>query len=593
MKVIAIVGWKNSGKTRLVESLVSEFSRRGLKVSTLKHAHHGFDLDQSGSDSFRHRTAGAQEVLISSQKRWALMHENSDVEADILELLPKLSPVDLVVIEGFKQSKIPKIEIRRKKVAGPNIADTDPQVIAIASDDLDVSTLPHFNSDDVKGIAEFILTNADTFIFDGAVKFTPSSKLQVMQVNMVSSMPPGVDWIPVDNAMATLRENISAETQVEELGIHLSAGRILAQNLNIRRSNPPVANSAVDGFGFGFKHISSNECKLKLIAGHSAAGKPFEGRVLPGQALRILTGATLPDGVDTVVLDELTQVKSGEIQFKRPHKLGANTRLAGEDLRKGETLFNKGRLIQTSDIASLAAAGFTTIPIHCKLKVAVISTGNEIASNPNEANETSIIDINRAMLISVLCRWGYEIIDLGIVPDIEAAVVDVLDEAAAKADAILISGGASSGDEDYVSSILSRKGKVLAWRIAMKPGRPLALARWSDTPIFGLPGNPVAAFICTLLFARPAFSLLSGGDWLNPVGFNVVANFEKQKKPGRREYLRAKLNDQGQVDVFRSEGSGLTTGLAWSDGLVELCDEAHSIQKGAMVRYYPYTSFGL
>lgn len=590
MKVIAIVGWKNSGKTRLVESLVSEFSRRGLKVSTLKHAHHGFDLDQSGSDSFRHRTAGAQEVLISSQKRWALMHENSDVEADILELLPKLSPVDLVVIEGFKQSKIPKIEIRRKKAAGPNIADKDPQVIAIVSDDLNISTLPHFNSDDVNGIAEFILTNADTFVFDGAAKFTPSSKLPV---NMVSSMPPGVDWIPVDNAMAVLRENMSAENYVEELGIHLSAGRTLAQNLNIQRSNPPVANSAVDGFGFGFKHISNDECKLKLIAGHSAAGKPFEGRVLPGQALRILTGAALPEGVDTVVLDELTQVESGEVRFKRPHKLGANTRLAGEDLRKGETLFNKGRLIQTSDIASLAAAGFTTIPIHCKLKVAVISTGNEIASNPNEADETSIIDINRAMLISVLCRWGYEIIDLGIVPDIEAAVVNVLDEAAAKADAILISGGASSGDEDYVSSILSREGEILAWRIAMKPGRPLALARWNGTPIFGLPGNPVAAFICTLLFARPAFSLLSGGDWLDPVGFNIAANFEKQKKPGRREYLRAKLNDQGQVDIFRSEGSGLTTGLAWSDGLVELGDEAHSIHKGVMVRYYPYTSFGL
>lgn len=591
MNVIGIVGWKNSGKTGLVVRLVSALTRCGLTISTLKRAHHQFELDRSGSDSFRHRAAGAQEVIISSQRRWAIMHENNGNEADLTELLVKLEPVDLVIVEGFKKTSIPKIEVRHQGVAGMSIAATDSTVIAVASDQpATEKTPPEFNSDDDRAIASFIL---DYFGYKKPNTITNSDYNVITEGESLSAMPPGIDWMPVDEVLEVLKKNMSVVTEVEEVEISNSVNRILAQDLWVERSSPPAANSAVDGFGFDFDSISNNNCRLQLMSGRAVAGQHFDYVVPKGHAVRILTGAILPNGVDTIVLDEFTRNEFNHIVFKPPHRRGANTRLRGEDLLKGDLLFSKGRLVKSCDLASLAAAGISSIPVHRPLKVAVISTGNEIVSEPIEANINNVIDTNRKMLSSILIQWGYVSVDMGIVPDEVAAVRDVLDRAAELTDAILITGGASSGDEDHVAKLLLEKSQLLAWRVAIKPGRPLALARWKDTPIFGLPGNPVAAFVCALVFARPALSLLAGGRWFEPAAFAVAANFEKIKKKGRREYIRAKLNENGLVDAFRSEGSGLTAGLAWSDGLVELSDEAQIICAGGMVRYIPYSSFGL
>jgi len=197
------------------------------------------------------------------------------------------------------------------------------------------------------------------------------------------------------------------------------------------------------------------------------------------------------------------------------------------------------------------------------------------------------------MLLAILTRWGFEAVDLGHVRDDRAAVRARLDQAAGSVDAMLTSGGASAGDEDHLSAILKAEGQITSWRIALKPGRPLALGMWRETPVFGLPGNPVAAFVCTLIFARPALGLLGGAGWETPQGFDVKAEFTKDKKPGRREYLRARLNDQGRAEVYPSEGSGRISSLSWADGLVELADEAAQIQPGSLVKYYPFGSFGL
>jgi len=183
-------------------------------------------------------------------------------------------------------------------------------------------------------------------------------------------------------------------------------------------------------------------------------------------------------------------------------------------------------------------------------------------------------------------------VDLGHVPDSRDALRARLDAAVSEADVILTSGGASAGDEDHVSALLTETGTVELWRIAIKPGRPLALALWDGVPVFGLPGNPVAAFVCTLIFAEPAFRLLAGGMWRQPAGYLVPAAFAKSKKPGRREYLRARLNTGGAVEVFKSEGSGRISGLAWADGLVELPDGACRIAPGDPVRYLPFSGFG-
>ena len=591
MNVIGVAGWKNSGKTGLVERLVAELSRQGLTVSTIKHAHHGFDVDQAGTDSFRHRAAGSREVLVSSRRRWALMHENQNREQELAALLAKLEPVDLVIVEGFKGAHIPKIETRRLGSGGEAMAPNDSNIVAVASDiPADGRNPPEFDLGDEKAIAAFIRRH---FEIGEAGDGCDTGRAGDAAAQMKSAMPPGVDWMPVDAALSILRENVSAAVETETVPFAESSGRVLASDVEARRSSPPAANSAVDGYGFRFKDASSGECVMPLAPGRSAAGDPHAGIVPPGHAVRILTGAALPIGVDTVVLSELTDAASGSIKFNRPRHPGANTRLAGEDLRCGARLFSAGRQVRSRDIASLAAAGLENVVVFRRLRVAVISTGNEITDAVSSVAGPGIIDANRPMLASILTQWGFTPVDLGIARDEEGAVRRALDAAAESADAILISGGASSGDEDHVSRLLTEKRDVLAWRIAVKPGRPLALARWNGIPVFGLPGNPVAAFVCTLVFARPALSVLAGGEWLEPTGFRIPAGFQKDKKPGRREFIRARLSRNGFAESFRSEGSGLTSGLAWADGLVELEDGAREIRSGSLVRYIPYSSFGL
>ncbi len=197
------------------------------------------------------------------------------------------------------------------------------------------------------------------------------------------------------------------------------------------------------------------------------------------------------------------------------------------------------------------------------------------------------------MLIEILRRWEMEAVDLGHAADRAEAVAAALDRGAAVADAILTSGGASAGDEDHVSALLKRREALAAWRIAVKPGRPLALGVWGGTPVFGLPGNPVAAFVCTLIFARPALLRLAGAPWQRPEGLVVPAAFAKEKRAGRREFLRARLDGNGQAEVFGSEGSGRISGLAWARGLVELEDGARSVRPGDPVRWLPFAAFGL
>lgn len=196
------------------------------------------------------------------------------------------------------------------------------------------------------------------------------------------------------------------------------------------------------------------------------------------------------------------------------------------------------------------------------------------------------------MLLSMITAMGHVPVGMGRCADDRAALSRVLDDATRNADVVITSGGASAGDEDHVSLLLTEAGAMQMWRIAIKPGRPLALGLWNNTPVFGLPGNPVAAMVCTLVLASPAMAQLAGAGWAAPVGYDVPAKFTKSKKAGRREYLRARMCD-GQVEVFGSEGSGRISGLSWADGLVELAEDAQQINKGDLVRYVPFGSFGL
>jgi len=404
------------------------------------------------------------------------------------------------------------------------------------------------------------------------------------------ALPAGVDWTPVDDALALLRARLARVVGQERVALGQAAGRVLAAPVVARRANPPEANTAVDGYGFAHASLGEGDQVLPLVEGRAAAGVPYPGAVPPGHAVRVLTGAALPEGVDTVILQEDVTVGEGRIAFRAGLRRGANTRRAGEDVAAGATVLEPGRVLTPADLALCAAVGVSELTVYERLRVAVISTGDELVEPGAEAAPGQIFDANRPMLTALVVQMGYEVVDLGRIRDDRAALRAALDRGAAEADVILTSGGASSGDEDHVSALLNEAGAMAEWRIALKPGRPLALGVWGGVPVFGLPGNPVAALVCTLIFARPALRCLAGAGWAEPQGFDVPAAFEKSKKPGRREYLRARIRE-GHVEVFRSEGSGRISGLSWAEGLVELPDGAAEIRPGDPVRYLPFASF--
>jgi molybdopterin molybdotransferase len=404
------------------------------------------------------------------------------------------------------------------------------------------------------------------------------------------ALPAGVHWTPVAEALAHLKDQLQPVTGTQTVPLGAALGCIAARDVTAKRANPPLPNTAVDGYGFAGGRGDGPHA-IPLVPVRAAAGDS-PATVPDGHAIRVLTGAALPFGVDTVILQEDTVVTQGEVRFSGPVKAGANTRKAGEDVGAGDPVLSRGRRITAPDLALLAATGCAGVQVHAPLRVGVISTGDELVTAGTSATDSQIFDANRPMLLGLIQQFGHRPVDLGMVRDDRAALRTRLDQGAAQVDVILTSGGASAGDEDHVSALLQETGALGLWRIAIKPGRPLALGMWQGTPVFGLPGNPVAALVCTLIFAHPAMALLAGGHWSEPQGFDVPAAFAKRKKAGRREYLRARIR-AGKAEVFASEGSGRISGLSWAEGLVELDEPAAHIAPGDPVRFIPYSSFGI
>ncbi|MGB3555349.1 MAG: molybdopterin-binding protein, partial [Jannaschia sp.] len=398
--------------------------------------------------------------------------------------------------------------------------------------------------------------------------------------------PPGVEWTPVDTALATLRAGATCRTGTETIPVGDCAGRILAAPLRALRANPPAANAAVDGWGFA--HATLHPGPIPIVPGRATAATTRADQVPAGHAIRIFTGAALPPGIDTVALQEDAEVADGALHLRAIPSSGANVRRAGEDVDAGDAILPEGAILRSSDLALAIAAGHGTLPLRTRLRVGILSTGDEIV--PPGTDGPGTFDANRPMLLSMVAGWGLTAVDLGHVGDDRDTLRTALDGACT--DTILTSGGASAGEEDHLSRLLATEGRIHHWRIAIKPGRPLMLGAWNDVPLFGLPGNPVAAFTCAALFARPTLLAMAGAGWREPLPLTVPAAFAKRKKAGRREVLRARLRD-GRAEVFASEGSGRVSGLSWAEGFVILPDAAVTVTEGDPVAYLPFTEFGL
>lgn len=408
----------------------------------------------------------------------------------------------------------------------------------------------------------------------------------------------GGDRISVAQALALLEARMTPVAGVETVPLATAAGRVLAETLISPRDVPAFDNAAVDGYAFAASPSSTAEgASLRLLAGRAAAGHPYRERVPPGSALQVLTGAMMPAGADTVALQEEVELTAGTVTVPAGLRAGANRRRAGEDVAAGRAVLEPGARLRPQEIGLAAELGRDRLEVRAPLRVAILSSGDELVEPGAVLREGSVFDANRYILHGLLRGLPVKPVDLGILPDEPLAVGSALERAAASHDVILASGGASRGAEDHVVRSVAERGRLDFWQIAMKPGRPLAFGRLGEAVFIGLPGNPVAAMVCFLLFARPVLLRLGGAGWSPPRAFTVPAGFALRKKPGRSEYLRATLRDDAERGLvahrIEREGSGILTSMVEAQGLVELPPEVERVAEGQPVRFLSFPELGI
>jgi molybdopterin molybdotransferase len=401
----------------------------------------------------------------------------------------------------------------------------------------------------------------------------------------------GSDLLTVAAALALIDERIAAAVDTEKVPLAQAAGRVLARDIVAAIDLPPHANSAVDGYAVAYSDLSPDGETVLPVGGRAAAGHPLGRRARPGEAVRIFTGAPMPEGADTVMMQEDCVVEAGSVRLKPGIRKGANRRHAGEDVARGTVALAAGRRLGAADLGLAAALGHAELMVFRRLRVALLSTGDEVHEPGLPLPPGAIYDANRVMLWTFLAALGCAISDFGIRPDREAALADTLATARADHDLIITSGGVSTGEEDHVRAAVERLGSLHFWRLAIKPGRPVALGQAGGVPLIGLPGNPVAVFVTFAVFARPLILKLSGATASSPRVYPVRAGFAYRKKPGRREYLRARLERDGDALVavrFARDGAGIISSIVQSDGLAVLDEETREVTPGEVLDFLPF-----
>jgi molybdopterin molybdotransferase len=410
----------------------------------------------------------------------------------------------------------------------------------------------------------------------------------------------GGPLLPVDEIERLLAERIASVAETEQVNLREAAGRVLAADLVATVDLPPFDNSAVDGFAVRHADLAqASETRLTVID-RVTAGRAAVQAVRSREAVRIFTGAPMPAGADTVFMQEDVRVDGNAVIVPPGLKLGANRRSAGEDVHAGSVALPAGRRLAPQHVALAAALGRVDLQVRRRIRVALFSTGDEIVEPGAPRPQPALYDANRRLLAELAGRLGAEVTDLGILPDDPHALAQAISAAAAGHDVVLTSGGVSTGEADHVRTAVEQIGRLVFWRVAIKPGRPVAMGvvpgrdGGSGAAFVGLPGNPVAAFITFARVVRPLLLRLSGALPEPMIALPVRAGFAYRKKLGRREYVRVTLarmpDGSYEAKKFPQDGAGVISSLTQTDGLVELSEQTTAVEPGATIGFLPYVA---
>ncbi len=405
----------------------------------------------------------------------------------------------------------------------------------------------------------------------------------------------GGPLMAIEQAVAIIAARVAAVPEIETVSLAEADGRVLAGDVSAPLPLPPFTNSAVDGYAVRSGDLPHETERAFAVTGRIPAGATSAQSIQPGETVRIFTGAPMPEGADTVFMQEDVRVEAdGRAVLPAGLKPGANVRPAGEDIAAGSAALPAGRRLRPQDIALAAALGLTRLEVRRRVRVAVFSTGNELVSPGAVRGPGQLFDSNRFMLMAMLGRLGCAVSDLGILRDERTSLAKALTTAAGAHDLILTTGGVSTGEEDHVKAGVESVGTLVLWRMAIKPGRPVAMGIVGGTPFIGLPGNPVASFVTFAHVVRPTVLALAGAAQQPLRPLPVAAAFSYRKKIARREYVRVSLReaDGGGLEAvkFPREGAGLLSSLVDTDGLVELNEDVTRVEPGQLVGFLGYAN---
>lgn len=403
------------------------------------------------------------------------------------------------------------------------------------------------------------------------------------------------DVLSVDEARQHILQEITPISAAQKVAIRTALGRILAEDVTSPVDVPSHTNSAMDGYAIKGTDLTNGIRQFDCI-GTAYAGKPFLTKNQAGQCVRIMTGASIPTGTDTVIMQEhIKLLADDKIYILGEHRAGQNVRQAGEDIAKGSVILTLGHQILPADLGVLASLGIAELSVRCRPRVAFFSTGDELRSIGEVLNEGEIYDSNRYSLYGMLSRLGVEILDLGVIPDQPRAIRDAFHTAANNADIVITSGGVSVGEADYIKSVLAEFGTIKFWKIAMKPGRPLTFGHLGESLFFGLPGNPVAVMVTFYQFVQPAIQYLASGKTQLPLTLHASCTHPLRKRPGRTEYLRGVLQQtpQGelQVSLTGHQGSGILSSMSQANCFIVLPEDYADVETGKRVPVQPFACF--